>query len=80
MTSAESVKLIYALILLVFVSSGFLARRLPLWQSVKYVFAWIAIFGLAFAIFSFRGEAVAVWHNLFDSTKPDRPQNTGEMV
>jgi aspartyl protease family protein len=40
----------------VFVASGLIGRRIPLGQGAKMGLAWLAIFGLAFAIFAFRDD------------------------
>ena len=40
----------------VMVGSSLLAMRLPLAKAMKMLLAWVAIFGVAFLIFAFRGE------------------------
>lgn len=45
----------YAIIVALLVSSLF-AMRLPVGKALKMALAWVAIFGLAFLLFAFRGE------------------------
>lgn len=40
----------------VMVGSSLLAMRLPLAKAMKMLLAWVAIFGVAFLLFAFRGE------------------------
>lgn len=40
----------------VMVGSSLLAMRLPLAKALKMVLAWVAIFGVVFLVFAFRGE------------------------
>jgi aspartyl protease family protein len=45
----------YAIIVVLMLSSLF-AMRLPVGKALKMAFAWVAIFGVAFLLFAFRGE------------------------
>ena len=56
--------LLYMVLLLVMVSSAIFSRRLPLGQTAKMAAAWVGIFALAFAIFSFRSEFMAIGSRL----------------
>ena len=47
---------IYYAMAAVMVGSSLLAMRLPLAKALKMVLAWVAVFGVAFLIFAFRGE------------------------
>src|ERR1044072_9829495 len=40
----------------VMVGSSLLAMRLPLGKALKMALGWVAIFGVAFLIFAFRGQ------------------------
>ena len=40
----------------VFVASSLFAMRMPLGKALTLALAWIAIFGVAFLLFAFRGE------------------------
>jgi aspartyl protease family protein len=54
----------YLLLLLMLVGSSLVAMRLPLAKAAKMALAWVAIFGMAFAIFSFRSEFSALGSRL----------------
>ena len=40
----------------VFVATSLIGRRIPLGKAAKIGLAWVAIFGVVFAIFAFRGD------------------------
>ncbi len=61
MNGDDTAQLIWGIGALVLVGSSLLARRMPLGQSLKMALAWVAIFGVVFVLFLFRGEAGAVW-------------------
>jgi len=48
--------MLYYAMAAVMVGSSLLAMRLPLGKALKMVLGWVAIFGVAFLIFAFRGE------------------------
>ena len=48
--------IIYYVIAAVFVASSLIGMRQPIGKTFKMVLAWVAIFGVAFILFSFRGE------------------------
>ncbi len=73
MSGDDTASLIYALMLLVFIASGFAARRLPIGQTLKYALSWVAIFGIGFVLFSFRGEAGRVWQRVSAEFRPNDP-------
>jgi aspartyl protease family protein len=56
--------IIWGVVCALLLVSSLAARRLPLSQVVKMALAWIAIFALAFAIFSFRFEFQNVWQRM----------------
>lgn len=74
MSGVDTSQLIYALVVLVIVASGLIARRLPWGQTFKYAFAWVSIFAVGFVLFSFRGEAGRVWQRLSADFRPNDPQ------
>ena len=47
---------IYYVMAAIFVASALVSMRLPLGKAVKLLAAWVAIFGIAFVLFAFRGE------------------------
>lgn len=61
MGALASPEAVYALLLIVLIAAGLIARRLPLRQYAKMIGAWIAIFFLIFVIFSFRPEMAMLW-------------------
>ena len=54
----------YYLIVIVAVASSLFAMRLPLGKVVKMALGWVAIFGVAFILFSFRSDFSAVGQRL----------------
>jgi aspartyl protease family protein len=57
-------QLLYALAGLVLVGSSLAARRLPMSDLLKMILAWVAIFGVLFILFSFRGEFKQIWNRV----------------
>lgn len=55
---------VYALIILMLIASGLIARRLPLRQYAKMIIAWIVIFAVVFIGFSFRPELSMMWSRI----------------
>jgi aspartyl protease family protein len=74
MTDSDTSSLVYSLIVLMMVASGLFARKLALGQTMKYILAWIGIFGLGFVLFSFRGEAGALWQRITADLNPSSPR------
>lgn len=52
------------LVMIVFVATGLIGRGLSAGKSARMAFAWIGIFGVAFALFAFRGEFGAIGSRL----------------
>ena len=55
---------LYYILLLVLVASSLIGMRLPLGKVLKMVLAWVAIFGVAFILFSFRSEFSSIGQRL----------------
>lgn len=55
---------LYAVMALVLVGSSLAARRLALGETLKLALAWVAIFGILFILFSFRGEFKTIWNRV----------------
>jgi aspartyl protease family protein len=55
---------LYLVLFLVLVASSLASRRLPIGKTLKMAAAWVAIFALGFAIFSFRSEFTALGSRL----------------
>ena len=48
--------MVFYIMAAVFVASSLFAMRMPLGKALKMALAWVAIFGVAFLLFAFRGE------------------------
>ena len=55
---------IFLLVMLVFVASSLIGMRLPIGKVAKMAIAWIAIFGVGFALFAFRDDFSAIGQRL----------------
>ncbi len=55
---------IYYVMVLVLVASALISMRLPLGKVAKMAAVWVAIFGVAFVLFAFRGEFTGVFDRL----------------
>jgi aspartyl protease family protein len=64
LTEDQTGNLVYAVLLLVLVSSSLLARRLPLGQTLRMALAWVGIFGAMFVLFTFRAEFSKIWQRV----------------
>ena len=80
MTADQTANLIYALLFLVLVVSSLVARGLPFRQTATYAFAWVAIFGSLFVLYSFRHVAGQVWEQVKRDFNPGEPIQTGRSV
>lgn len=56
MTENQGMNSLYLLLCLILVGSSLIGMRLPFGKVVKMTLAWVAIFGIAFTLFAFRGE------------------------
>ncbi len=77
MSGGESANLIYGLLVLMLVGSSFLARRIPLGKTLKYIVGWIGIFGIGFVLVSFRHEGAMLWKRVATNISPEQPRITG---
>lgn len=48
MSDGQTANILYLLLLLMFIGSSLIARRLPLGRTVKMAAAWVAIFAAGF--------------------------------
>lgn len=60
MTENQGMNSLYLLLCLMLVASSLIGMRLPVGKVFKMVLAWVAIFGIAFTLFAFRGEFSAL--------------------
>ena len=56
MTGEDAPHALYLMLLLVLVGSSLVGMRLPIGKVFKMVLAWVAIFGIGFALFAFRDD------------------------
>jgi aspartyl protease family protein len=56
--------LVYSVIALMFVASSLIGMRQPIGKTLKFALGWVAIFGTAFILFSFRSEFSAFGQRL----------------
>ena len=64
MNDDQGMYILYMVLLLVLVGSALVSRRLPMGKTLKMAAAWVAIFGIVFAIFAFRSEFMAIGSRL----------------
>lgn len=64
MSGDQAPNTLYLLLLLMLVGSSLVGMRQPIGQTFKMALAWVAIFGTAFALFSFRSEFSALGSRL----------------
>ena len=62
--SDEGPYVVYTIIAAVFVASSLFGMRLPIGKALKMALAWVAIFGVAFVLFSFRSEFSSIGQRL----------------
>lgn len=60
MSGDQGMNMVYLLLCLVLVGSSLIGMRLPVGKALKMLLAWVAIFGVGFALFTFRGEFSAL--------------------
>lgn len=70
---------LYYVLALVLVASSLIGMRLPLGKAVKIAMAWVAIFGVAFALFAFRSEFSSIGQRL-RAEATGTPIEEGEAV
>lgn len=56
MSGDDSGRLIYLALCIVLVASSLIGMRLPIGKTVKMLLAWVMIFAVVFALFTFRSE------------------------
>jgi aspartyl protease family protein len=58
---------IYYILAIILVASSLIGMRMPIGKAAKMALAWVAIFGIGFALFSFRSEFSALGDRLYAS-------------
>ncbi|MCY7279594.1 MAG: TIGR02281 family clan AA aspartic protease [Sphingomonas bacterium] len=60
MSQDQGMNTFYLVLCLILVASSLIAMRLPIGKALRMVLAWVAIFGVVFTLFAFRGEFSAL--------------------
>ena len=60
MSQDQGMNTLYLALCLILVGSALIGMRLPLGKALKMALAWVAIFGIGFVLFAFRGEFSAL--------------------
>lgn len=66
MNDGQAPNALYLLLCIVLVASSLIGMRLTATKALKMLLAWIAIFGVAFALFAFRNDFSALGQRLKD--------------
>jgi len=79
MSEGDGPRVFYLALLIVLVASSLIGMRLPLAKVAKMALGWIAVFGLFFILFSFRGEFASLGQRL-RAEATGTPMQTGAEV
>lgn len=79
MSGDDNANLLYLGLCLVLVASSLIGMRMPVGKALKMVLAWVAIFGVVFALFTFRSEFSAFGAKL-RAEATGTPVETGEEL
>lgn len=79
MSGDDSGRLIYLALCLVLVVSSLIGMRLPIGKAVKMLLAWVLIFAVVFALFTFRSEFSALGSRL-KAEATGAPIETGDEL
>ena len=79
MSGDDNANLLYLGLCLVLVASSLIGMRMPVGKALKMVLAWVAIFGVVFALFTFRSEFSAFGTKL-RAEATGTPVETGEEL
>ena len=60
MNGDQRMNLLYLVLCMVLVASSLIGMRMPIGKVLKMALVWVAIFGVGFALFTFRGEFSAL--------------------
>lgn len=64
MDSDQAPNALYLLLLILLVGSSLVGMRMPVGRAVKMALAWLAIFGVGFALFAFRNDFASLGNRL----------------
>lgn len=79
MNDVDPPQAILLLVMLVFVASSLIGMRLPIGKVAKMALAWVAIFGVGFALFAFRDDFSAMGQRLRAEATGAPISNGGEL-
>ncbi len=79
MSEDQGMNTLYLVLCLVLVASSLVGMRMPLGKAVKMALAWVAIFGVGFILFAFRGEFSALGTRL-QAEAMGSPVQSGEEL
>lgn len=79
MSGDQGMNLLYLALCMVLVASSLIGMRLPIGKVLRMILAWVAIFGIVFILFAFRGEFSALWAKL-RAEATGAPVEVGEEV
>jgi aspartyl protease family protein len=71
--------MVFYILAIVLVASSLVGMRLPIAKAAKMLLAWLAIFGVAFVLFSFRSEFSALGQRLYASAFGTPVESGGEL-
>jgi aspartyl protease family protein len=79
MSEGDGPRVFYLALLIVLVASSLIGMRLPLAKVAKMALGWVAVFGLFFILFSFRGEFIGLGQRLRAEAIGTPMQNGAEV-
>lgn len=80
MSGDQGANLLYTALALMLVASSLFGRRLALGTTVKMALGWVAIFGVIYVLFLFRGEGQAIWDRIVADVSGERGRPVGRAV
>jgi aspartyl protease family protein len=81
MSDGQAPNALYLLLCILFVASALIGMRLSVGKAVKMLLAWLAIFGVGFALFAFRDDFSSLGQRLKDEAigAPTVQSSGGEL-
>jgi aspartyl protease family protein len=70
---------LYSILAALLVASSLFGMRMPIGKALKMVLAWVAIFGVAFVLFSFRSEFSSIGQRLRAEATGMPIEDSGEV-
>ena len=79
MSEGDGPRVFYLALCIILVASSLIGMRLPLAKAVRMILAWVAIFGLFFILFAFRGEFTSLGQRLRAEATGTPVEHSGEI-